>query len=69
MIKKLMNISGAQVLGKEELNHVMGGEGVAYVCADGTKGYGGVNHEEAFITGDFMCKTQGGIGYLVGREK
>lgn len=66
MIKKLMKISGAQVLGKEELKHVIGGEGVAYVCVDGTKGYGGVDHEEALGTGEFMCVTHGGIGYLVG---
>ncbi len=41
MIKKLMNISGAQVLGKEEQKCIVGGLSVICECNDGSANWEG----------------------------
>ena len=52
MIKKLMNISGAQILGKEELKNVKGGDSREEYCkslrvmADGDYAYNEWTQEE-----------------------
>ena len=59
MIKKLMNISGAQVLGKEELKNVMGGQWII-VCPDGQRFYASPDDQMAIDQLEFMCPD----GYL-----
>jgi hypothetical protein len=58
MIKKLMDISGAQVLGKEELKHVMGGQWIV-VCFNGQRFFGGSDQMESIEIIDFMCDGDG----------
>lgn len=67
MIKKLMNIPGAQILSQEEQKKVFGGKGWIAVCANGEKFDVGDDAEMALILAEYTCEEIDNL-YCFGSE-